>query len=115
MASVELSRRVEKVVGYPPMCEMSDLPRGASRGQGLRRLGREVAGAILEAGTEPAKLRVVTSDQLAAQDFPRSGDTTSVESSGVRASLHVPRTSTDPPKDWIWRPSCGAAAGSRLN
>jgi hypothetical protein len=27
MPSVELSRRVEKVVGYPPLCEMSDLQR----------------------------------------------------------------------------------------
>jgi hypothetical protein len=27
MASVELSRRVGKVVGYPPLCEMSDLQR----------------------------------------------------------------------------------------
>jgi hypothetical protein len=24
MASAELARRVEKVVGYPPLCEMSD-------------------------------------------------------------------------------------------
>jgi hypothetical protein len=27
MASAVLSRRVEKVVGYPPLCEMSDLQR----------------------------------------------------------------------------------------
>ncbi|MGH3339152.1 MAG: hypothetical protein ACRDPL_10020 [Propionibacteriaceae bacterium] len=27
MASVELSRRVEKVVGYPPLSEMGDLQR----------------------------------------------------------------------------------------
>jgi len=27
MASAELSRRVEEVVGYPPLCEMSDLQR----------------------------------------------------------------------------------------
>jgi hypothetical protein len=27
MASAELSRRVGKVVGYPPLCEMSDLRR----------------------------------------------------------------------------------------
>jgi hypothetical protein len=27
MASAELSRRVEKVVGYPPLSEMSDLQR----------------------------------------------------------------------------------------
>jgi hypothetical protein len=27
MASAALSRRVERVVGYPPLCEMSDLQR----------------------------------------------------------------------------------------
>jgi hypothetical protein len=27
MASAEPSRRVEKVVGYPPLCEMGDLQR----------------------------------------------------------------------------------------
>jgi hypothetical protein len=27
MASAELSRRVEKVVGYAPLCEMGDLQR----------------------------------------------------------------------------------------
>jgi hypothetical protein len=27
MASAELSRRVGKVVGYPPLCDMSDLQR----------------------------------------------------------------------------------------
>jgi hypothetical protein len=28
MASAELSRRVEKVVGYPPLCDMGDHQRG---------------------------------------------------------------------------------------
>ena len=27
MASAELSRRVEKIVGYPPLCEMGELAR----------------------------------------------------------------------------------------
>ena len=27
MASAELSRRVEKVVGYPPLCDMGDAQR----------------------------------------------------------------------------------------
>jgi hypothetical protein len=27
MASAELSRRVEKVVGYPPLCDMDDRQR----------------------------------------------------------------------------------------
>jgi hypothetical protein len=37
MASAELSRRVEKVVGYPPLSELSDLQR------------REFQEALLEA------------------------------------------------------------------
>jgi hypothetical protein len=39
MATVELSRRVEKVVGYPPLSEMGDLQR------------REFHEALLEAGS----------------------------------------------------------------
>jgi hypothetical protein len=39
MASVELSRRVQKVVGYPPLSELGDLQR------------REFHEALLEAGS----------------------------------------------------------------
>ena len=39
MASAEPSRRVEKVVGYPPLSELSDVQR------------REFNEALLEAGT----------------------------------------------------------------
>jgi hypothetical protein len=39
MASAELSRRVEKVVGYPPLSELGDLQR------------REFHEALLEAAT----------------------------------------------------------------
>jgi hypothetical protein len=39
MASADLSRRVEKVVGYPPLSELGDLQR------------REFHEALLEAGT----------------------------------------------------------------
>jgi len=39
MASVELSRRVEKVVGYPPLCDMATDQR------------REFHEALLEAGS----------------------------------------------------------------
>ena len=39
MASAELSRRVEKVVGYPPLSELSELQR------------REFHEALLEAAT----------------------------------------------------------------
>ena len=67
MASAELSRPVEKVVGYPPLSELGELQR------------REFHEALLEAGTfedlpgkwqaaivsaeqHRPKLRVVTSD-----------------------------------------------------
>ena len=51
MASAELSRRVGKVVGYPPLSEMGDrpaarVPRGAARG-----CGRAAAAAA-----DPARL-----------------------------------------------------------
>ena len=39
MASAELSRRVQKVVGYPPLCDMRDLQR------------REFHEALLDADT----------------------------------------------------------------
>jgi hypothetical protein len=39
MASAELSRRVKRVVGYPPLSEMSDPPR------------RELHEALLDANT----------------------------------------------------------------
>ena len=39
MASAKLSRHVEKVVGYPPLCEMGELQR------------REFHGALLKAAT----------------------------------------------------------------
>jgi len=39
MASAELSRRVEKGVGYPPLCDMGDLQR------------REFHEALLEANS----------------------------------------------------------------
>jgi hypothetical protein len=39
MASAELSRRVEKAVGYRPLCEMSDIQR------------RELHDALLDANT----------------------------------------------------------------
>jgi hypothetical protein len=55
MASAELSRRVEKVVGYPPLSELGEPQR------------REFHEALLEAAIlafeqNRPKLRVVTSD-----------------------------------------------------
>jgi hypothetical protein len=56
VASAELSRRVEKVVGYPPLCDMGDLQR------------REFHEALLEADSFedlPGKWRsaIVTAEQ----------------------------------------------------
>ena len=63
MASAELSRRVEKVVGYPPLSELDDLQRRefheAASFEDL--LGKWQA-AILEAKQNRPKLRVVSSD-----------------------------------------------------
>jgi hypothetical protein len=52
MASA-LSRRVEKVVGYPPLCEMSDQQRLASRRGHVRGSVREVAGGNPPGRAEP--------------------------------------------------------------
>ena len=67
MASAELSRRVEKVVGYPPLSEMSENQRrefheallDADSFEDL--LGKWQA-AILEAEESRPKLRVVSGD-----------------------------------------------------
>jgi hypothetical protein len=67
MASVDLSRRVEKVFGYLPLSEMGDLQRREFHEALLEAgtfedlPGRSQA-AILEAEQNRAKLRVVTSD-----------------------------------------------------
>jgi hypothetical protein len=59
MASAELSRRVEKVVGHPPLDEMGDLQRREfheallESGQ-LRGSAGEVARGDPGGGTEPA-------------------------------------------------------------
>jgi hypothetical protein len=67
MASVELGRRVEKVVGYPPLSEMGDLQRREFHDALLEAATFEdLAGkwqaAILAAEQNRPKLRVVTGD-----------------------------------------------------
>jgi hypothetical protein len=68
MATAELSRRVEKVVGYPPLCEMGDLQR------------REFHEALLEAGSFedlPGKWQAAI---LEAEQTGRSCDSSTVAS-----------------------------------
>jgi hypothetical protein len=66
MAGVELSRRVEKVVGYPPpLSEMGNLQRrefheALLEADKLRGSTREVQAAILTAEDSRPKLRVVS-------------------------------------------------------
>ena len=65
MASAELSRRVGKVVGYPPLCEMSDLQRREFQealldADDFEDLPGKWQAAILEAEQSRAKLRVVS-------------------------------------------------------
>jgi hypothetical protein len=57
VASAELSRRVEKVVGYPPLCELDTDPR------------REFREALLEA--VPTSSRRISDPRCQAQVFYR--------------------------------------------
>jgi hypothetical protein len=67
MANVELSRRVEKVVGYPPLSELGDLQRREFHGALLEAdrfedLPGKWQAAILRAEQARPKVRVVTGD-----------------------------------------------------
>src|SRR5687767_5139899 len=58
MTSADLSRRVGKVVGYPPLAELSELQRRELHEALLEaatlRSARQVAGSDCERGAEPA-------------------------------------------------------------
>ena len=65
MASAELSRRVEKAVGYPPLSEMSERQRqefheALLEADSIGDLPGKWQAAILEAEQNRPKLRVVT-------------------------------------------------------
>ena len=65
MTSAELSRRVEKVVGYPPLSELSDLQRrvfheALLEAAGFEDLPGKWQAAIVTAERNRPKLRVVT-------------------------------------------------------
>ena len=67
MASAELSRRVEKVVGYPPHVEMGDQQRRAFheallKANSFEDLPEKWQAAILKVEEGRLKLRVVNDD-----------------------------------------------------
>ena len=67
MASPQLSRRVGKVVGYPPLSELGELQRrefheALLEAAAFEDLPGKWQAAIMEAEQNRPKLRVVTSD-----------------------------------------------------
>jgi hypothetical protein len=65
MASAELSRRVEKVVGYPPLSDLSDLQRrefheALLEAASFEDLPGKWQAAILEAEQNRPKLRLIS-------------------------------------------------------
>jgi hypothetical protein len=67
MASAELSRRVEKVVGYPPLSELSDLQRREFHealldAEAFEDLPGKWQAAVLKAEQNRPDLRVVSRD-----------------------------------------------------
>jgi len=67
MASAELCRRVEKVVAYPPLCEMDHRQRrefqeACSTRTAWKTCRGEVEGGNRDGGAEPAAAAVVRSD-----------------------------------------------------
>jgi hypothetical protein len=67
MASAALSRSVRKVVGYPPLCEMSDLQRREFESlldaDAFDDLPGKWQAAILKSEANRPNLRIVGSDQ----------------------------------------------------
>ena len=67
MASVALSRRVEKIVGYPPLSEMGDLQRREFHealldAEAFEDLPGKWQAAVLKAEQNRPDLRVVSRD-----------------------------------------------------
>jgi hypothetical protein len=78
MASAELSRRVGKVVGDPPLCEMSDLQRrefqmALLEADDFENLPRRWQATTLKAEQGRPKLRVVSADQAPCPPFEKRG------------------------------------------
>ena len=65
MASAELSRRVGRVVGYPPLCELGELqPREFHEANAQSVVWRCVAPLDLAPGDPHRHLAVVGDDQI---------------------------------------------------
>jgi hypothetical protein len=67
MASAELSRRIAKLVGYPPLCDMGDLQRREFQealldAHSFEDLPGKWQAAIVSAEQNQPKLRVVRHD-----------------------------------------------------
>jgi hypothetical protein len=67
MASADLSRRVEKVVGYPPLREMGDRQRrefheALLEADSFEDLPGKWQAAIVKAGQNRPNLRLISSD-----------------------------------------------------
>ena len=62
MASAELSRRVERVVAYPPLSEMGDQQRALLDAKSFEDLPGKWQAAILKAEQNRPNLRVVSGD-----------------------------------------------------
>jgi hypothetical protein len=67
MASAELSRRVEKVVGYPPLCDMGvdqrrEFHEALLDADSFEDLPGKWQAAILKAEQDRSELRVVSSN-----------------------------------------------------
>jgi hypothetical protein len=76
MASAALSRRVEKVVAYPPLCDMDDRQRREFHealldADSFEHLPGEVAGGDRQRGAEPAEAAGRQSRFLAGAVPPR--------------------------------------------
>ena len=75
MASAKLSRRVEKVVGYPPLSELGDLQRrefheALLEAATFEDLPGKWQAAILEAEQNRPKLRAISGDSESGGAFP---------------------------------------------
>jgi hypothetical protein len=100
MASAELSRRVRKVVGHPPLSEMNDLHRREFHEAVLDADAFEdLPAAILKAGAAPPQLRMVSGDHRPARQSVRE-DRAELDDSLVRI-LRKPLACGESPSQFL--------------